>query len=184
MKEKKLMCVMKMLELKYKKDKKGLSGIVATILMIALAVAIVGVVWVVITNLVSERLEEAGTCLEVIGKVEIDKARTCYDSGTEILEFSIVLAEIKLDELAVSIAGAGSTKSYDITNEANEDSPVTFYDESTGVLLPAENEGFVYKLNTAEVGLGVPQSIKIFPTVGGQRCGESDNLQEIRSCLF
>ena len=75
-------------------NKKAISGVVATVIMIALVIAIAGVVWVVVSNLVSEELEEAGTCLDVLGKVTINPQYTCYNSSEKHLQVSVGVGDI------------------------------------------------------------------------------------------
>src|SRR3989344_5177152 len=61
-------------------NKKGLSQVVTTVILIALALAAVAVVWVVVNNLVNKKLSEAGTCADIIDKVELNSMYSCYNT--------------------------------------------------------------------------------------------------------
>ena len=62
-------------------NKKGVSGIVATVIMIALVIAIGGVVWAVVNNLVSEQLDDAGSCFNIFEEVSFNNQYTCWKKG-------------------------------------------------------------------------------------------------------
>ncbi len=165
-------------------NKKAVSGVVATVFMIALVVAIAGVVWVVVSNLVSEQLEEAGTCLDVLGKITINPQYTCYNTSAGELQFSIGVGDIAVEKVIVAISGSGTTKSYDISQISRDDTGLKFYNGSNSIYLPEKNEGFTYILNTSEAGLGIPDSIIVYPVVKGKQCDASDSISEISNCLL
>ena len=77
MKDKRLSLVQSTLSLM--SQRKGLSTVVATVIMIALVMSAIAIVWGVVTNLVEEQLEGADSCISVFDKVEINGRYTCYD---------------------------------------------------------------------------------------------------------
>lgn len=167
------------------KNKKAVSGVVATVFMIALVIAVVGVVWVVINNLVSEQLEEAGTCLDVVGKININKQYTCYNGADKQFLFSIGIGDIEVEKVIVSISGSGKVESYEILKElSNVDDAITSYTGEDNVQLPDKNEGVTYVLNTELSGIGKPDLIEISPVIKGQQCSSSDSLSDITSCML
>ena len=168
----------------YKMNKKAMSGIVAAVIMIALVIAITGIVWVVVTNLVTEQLGEAGTCLDVLGKISINPQYTCYDGDATHLQFSLGVGDIDIEKVIVSVSGATTTKSYEISYISAAVSGLTFYNGTSEVWLPGKNEGFTYILDTEGQGLGRPDVIKIFPVVSGRQCDASDTVSEISDCLL
>lgn len=169
----------------YKMKKKGVSAIVASVVMIALVIAIAGVVWVVISNLVSEQLSDAGTCLDVLGKVKINHEYTCYNSSSQELLISIGISDIEIEKIIVSVSGSGSSKSYEIGKTDEESSAeLRTYTGGDVVVLPGQNAGLTYRLNTGTEGLGKPDSFRIFPVLGGKQCDEADSVSGISSCLL
>jgi hypothetical protein len=165
------------------KNKKAISGIVATVFMIALVIAIAGIVWVVVNNLVSEELEEAGTCLEVLGEITINPQYTCYNSSSEELRFSIGRSDVAIETIVVSISGEGTTNSYEISSTPENVNGLRFYNGTQEIYIPDENEGFTYILSSDE-GLGRPDTIRIFPVIKGRQCDASDTISEISDCLL
>ena len=165
----------------FKMNKRALSGIVAAVIMIALVVAIAGVVWMVVTNLVTEQLEEAGSCLDVTGKISINGQYTCYDSATNETFISIGLADINVSEVVVAVSGAGTTKSYRITNDAQTITGLKNYDGSPNIVLPGENEGLTYISSEFTTR---PDTIRVFPVVKGKQCDATDVLTSISSCFL
>ena len=180
MKERKLLLVRAKSILYYKMNKKAISGIVAAVIMIALVVAIAGVVWVVVNNLVSEELEEAGTCLDVVGKVEINPQYTCYNASANEFQFSIGVGDIVVEKVIVSISGAGTTKSYEISQTPSDETGLRFYDGSPSIYLPKKNEGFTYVVDAEER----PDSVSVYPVIRGQQCDASDSISYISDCLL
>ena len=162
-------------------NNKAISGIVATVIMIALVVAIAGIVWVVVTNLVSEQLEEAGTCLEVLDKVTINSQYTCYNVSEDHLQFSIGIGDIIIEKVMVSVSWTETTESYEISQDSKKEVGITFYNGTEEIFLPDKNEGFTYVLDTSSKGR--PDSIKIYPVVKGRQCDSSSSISEINSCL-
>ena len=68
--------------------KKGLSGIVATVIMIALVVGITAMVWVVVKNLIQGQISSTESCFGNFGKVNLNKEYTCYDSTLSEIQFA------------------------------------------------------------------------------------------------
>ena len=168
----------------YKMNKRAISGVVATVIMIALVIAIIGIVWVVVTNLVSEELEEAGTCLDVLGKVMINPQYTCYNASGDYFQFSIGVGNIVVEKVIVTISGSGTTESYEISQTPDDSTGLKFYNGSASIYLPEKNEGFTYILDTVEVGLGRPDVIKVYPVISGRQCDASDTISDISDCLL
>ena len=164
-------------------NKKAISGVVATVFMIALVIAIAGIVWVVVNNLVSEELEEAGTCLDVLGKITINPQYTCYNTSSEELQFSIGVGDIVIEKVIVAISGAGTTKSYEISQTPGAVTGLRFYDGEPDIYLPEKNEGFTYILESGQLP-GRPDSVKVYPVIKGRQCDASDTLSEISDCLL
>lgn len=164
------------------KNKKAVSGIIATVLMIGLVIAVVGVVWVVITNLVSEQLEEAGSCLDVSGKVTFNSRYTCYNSSSNEFKISIEVKDIDLEKIVVFVSGAGKTDSYEITKTGGTLSNWMNYSGGYTIYLPGKNSGLTYLLNTSAEGIGIPDEIGVYPVVRGKQCDVSDSISRVVDC--
>jgi FlaG/FlaF family flagellin (archaellin) len=167
-----------------KKNKRGLSAVIATLILIALTMTVVLVVWGVVVPLVKEQLEETESCFGVFEKVIIDSMYTCYNFSSNRFQFSINIKDVDVDEVVVSISGEGATKSFKITNEQQTIPGLANYG-STGfgtdwIKLPEKNAGLTY------IASGFPDKpdfIQIAPVINGKQCDVSDSLSNIDNCL-
>jgi len=166
----------------FKKDKRGISGIVAAVIMIALVMVLGVVVWNVVSNLVEEELEEAGSCFEVFDKISINNRYTCWNStdGVNEMLFSVNVGDVELNKIVVSITAAGTTKSYTLSNEENNDL-MYFPSKESGVVKPGKNEGLTYITSDFDTA---PDAVTIYPVVGDKQCETSDSLTSIDSCIL
>lgn len=149
--------------------KRGISGVVATVILIALVLAAVAIVWGVVTNLVSEQLEEAGSCFEVFDKISLDGQYTCYDSATNKFNFSIGVGNVELEEIIVLVSAEGATNSYNLNKNPTGD---------TEFQIPNKNSGrtFTVDLNSR------PDLVQIAAIIKENRCEIADSITNIRSC--
>ena len=167
------------------KNRKGISPVIAMVIMIALVMAIVAVVWVVVSNLVEEEIESSESCFGIFDKVVIENSYTCYNSSAQEIQFSINIGDIEVDEILVSVAGAGSTKSFSLGSDVQESYLKDYPNGNYGVtlLFPGKNAGRTYVLNMTNASLsGSPDSLQIAPIINGKQCGVSDTLSEFDDC--
>ncbi|MBU4069763.1 MAG: hypothetical protein KJ646_02165 [Nanoarchaeota archaeon] len=190
---KKHLCVMKnSMDMKFllnKSNTKAISAVIATVILIALTVAVISIVWVVVNNLVTTELEGAQSCYGVFDKVTINNRYTCYDSSdpsSDKFQFSISIGDIPVDEVLVSISGEGQSKSFKITNNATTIENVENYPAGTlQIKLPGINSGLTYIYDLTAGGFSTsPDKIEIAPIVNKKQCGVSDSLSDIENCLL
>jgi hypothetical protein len=160
--------------------KKGLSGIITMVILIALALAVVAIVWVVINNLVKEQVTSTESCFGIFGKVKINELYTCWENDSDEFQFSIEIGDVEVDELLISVASQGATKSFRMTNEEKTIEGIKNYPSgSTGIILPGKNSGLTY----IYTGLSArPDSIEIAPVIKGTQCEISDSIHSIENC--
>lgn len=161
-------------------NKKGISGVIVTVLMIALVLAVVVVVWNVINNLVGKKLGEAESCFDVLGKVSINPQYTCYESANGKLRFSIDVGDINVTKIIVAISAQGSTNSYELSSEANDN--LDTYPMGNDAIVPGKRSGRSY-LTLASSYTTKPDKIQISPVIGAQQCEVSDSLTDIEECI-
>lgn len=166
-------------------NKKGLSAIIITLILISLSLVIVVVVWNVVNNLVNEKLEKAGSCFNVFEKAELNRQYTCYKSSGEIW-VSINIGESEIDSIVVSISANGEGKSFTITNEEKTIPNVANYNsEGFGIdliKLPGKNGGATYVYDWGSTLMEEPDSVQIIPTIGGNQCEVSDTVSTFDNC--
>ena len=89
--------------------KNGLSTVVAALLLVLLTIVLVGIIWTVVNNLVTDELPNQG-CLDAFGKVNFNNGYTCYNSSSKELQFSINVQDIAIEKAIISITGEGTSK--------------------------------------------------------------------------
>jgi hypothetical protein len=162
------------------KNKKGLSQIVSTVVLILLTVAIVAGVWATVQNLVEGRLDKTGACYGLFEKITLNHKYICYDSVNSRMQVSISIGEVDIDTLLVSISSEKSSKTFELTNNSQNIENVTNYPtDSPGVSLPSKEGGKTYYVSGIEE---IPDKVEIAPKVGGYRCDVVDSLPNIDIC--
>jgi hypothetical protein len=188
MKEEKLMLAMKKtmgtqyLSKMKKENKKALSTVVATVLLILLTVVAVTVVWVFINNFIKDKTD--ASCYQVetnLELVSLNEYYTCFNDTSDEVQFSINIGDVEIDELLISILADGATKSVILTNNDTDVPNVRYYKSTpSDVKLPAKNAGLTYHVG-GFTGDKVDW-IKIAPTVNGKACAATDTILEIVNC--
>jgi hypothetical protein len=165
-----------------KESKKGLSVVVATVLMILLVMTAVGVVFAVVRNIVESETSKAQDCyaVEFGEKVGINEDYTCWNNTNESVYVSISILDAEIDGLLISIESAGNSKGFELTNEIQELEEVRNYPSYTkGVVLPIKNSGKTYMITGFS---SQPDSIRIRPKVGDNSCQVTDTVTQIENC--
>jgi hypothetical protein len=171
------------------KNKKALSTVIATVLLILLVLVATTIVWTFVRNMVTERTQGTQSCFEAqsSGKVAIEDSYTCYNHSFNEVQFSINIGDIIIDSLLISILVDGNSKSFILTNNDTVVQNLKPYkgNYGTSVKLPGKNEGKTYVADFSSQltpGAGKVDSIKIAPMVEGKQCDASDETYEIDYC--
>lgn len=163
-------------------SKKGVSTVVATIMMIGLVIIIGVVVWGVINNSVNEQVSNTGSCFGIFGKINIDDRYTCYNSSSNSVRFSLGVSDVDVDAIIVRISSISGTKSFTIGDNATR-TDLRFYNETNldknYTWVPRNNTGLTY---IASGFASSPDSIDISPIIDGSQCESTDNIKDISDC--
>jgi len=164
----------------YKKNKRGLSAIVTTVILVALSMAAVVLVWVFVNNMIKGQLKNAESCFGNFDKVKLNGQYTCYDIQNNIFRISLTIGNVQVEKVIVSVSSASAVKSYEITNTAPIIPFTDLFMYSGGdVVLPGKNSGLTYNAT------GFPSTIdliQIAPVISGTQCEVSDSISEIEFC--
>ncbi len=162
------------------KNKKALSQVVSTVLLIALAIALIAGIWGTIQSFVEERLEKTESCYGIFEKIKINGEYTCYNSSDNILQISISRGEIEIDSLLVGISMETSSKTFTLTNQNITIEGVTNYpNNSTGVKLPSKEGGKTYYVYGID---SFPKKIELAPKINQNQCDVADSTSQINYC--
>ncbi len=164
-------------------NKKGLSAVVITVILIALSMAAIVIVWTFVNNMVKKQISSSESCFGNFDKVKINQQYTCYEkiSDTEYkIRFSLMIGDIETDKVIVSVSSANAIKSYEITNEDQQDIGLTTYPSGGEVKLPEKNAGLTYIATGFNSAIDL---IQIAPVIGGNQCEISDSLSYVEECI-
>jgi len=167
------------------KNKKGLSTVIATVLLILLVTVTTAIVWVFVNNIVTQRTEGVQSCFEVQSgeKITINDYYTCYDSALGEVQFSINIGDAEIDSLIISILASGNSKSFTLTNSNTTFNNLKPYNGNynTNVTLPGKNEGLTY-IASGFTNVEKIDWIKIAPIIEDKQCDLTDATYEIVDC--
>jgi len=171
---------------KFPCNKKGLSTIVVTLLLILLSLVAIGIVWTFVNNLIKNQISSNEACYGNFDKVEINKKYTCYEvmSGattTYNIRFSLSVGDVDVEKIIVGIYTDNEIKSYEISNFSQTLAGLKPVPSGTQVELPDKNSGLSYN------GTGFTSkinSIQITPVISGTQCEVSDSLSQIENCAL
>ena len=155
-------------------NKKGISAIVATVLIILITVAAVTIIWAAIIPMISNQLESGTICLDAVSQIQLmDAGYTCVSSDGKNVSIQVkhgakafVLADIQ-----VLVSAGGTTTPFSLVNATEVLVPT---DATTALLkgkLPGANQEKVYVINTSGITETIDK-VQIAPVV------EVGNTQE------
>ena len=161
-------------------NKKGLSMVVSAMILVAIVIALTGIVWISIDKLVNEELDKSEACFLVLDKTQFNDAYTCYNLSKSKMQFSIEVKDINIEELIISITMENSSRTFTMYNESRNITGLTNYPLGTNnVKLPGQNRGKTYFASEVDA---FPSSIEIAPKINGIQCEISDSIFDIQDC--
>jgi hypothetical protein len=168
-------------------NKRGISGVVTVVILVALSIALVAIVWGVVQNMIQGDLDKSESCSSLFSEdvVKLNNDYTCYggdelgnDADYENIYFSIKVGNEDIDSLLVKIEGGALSKTYELSPTSLPSNLVS----ATGESFPAKNSGITYRLNIEAEGMVKPFSIGVSPVLGGYTCNEIDRINDISWC--
>jgi len=106
-----------------KNNKKGVSGIVTTVLLILVGITAVALIVAFLIPFIRGNLDESRECFNVLGKAEVVVgANTCYDAADESVRVRISRTysdEVGVQGFAVVLGNEGRSKRYDVVGGTN-----------------------------------------------------------------
>ena len=169
------------------KNKKALSSVVVTMLLILLTVTITAVLYSVVRPLVENNLRKSEICLEMMDKIELSSMDTCYDLVSKKLLFLIDIKDTEIiDTLHITISNNQTQKSIALTKTPQVITNLSYYDPSyyliqNAVAMPNKKTGILYNYTWSE-SVYPPVSIEMIPSAEGFTCSGSDLISQIPLC--
>lgn len=163
--------------------KRGLSGVISVIVIIAVVMAAGVMVWNFVENMVSDRMEGTEACYEAGDKVSINNDFTCYEKVNGSLRVSVSVGDIALDAIIISVTGEGGSKTATIGSSAKTFADVMNYPSRGGsVIVPGRNSGKTYLITGLDEVSRDSMRISISPMVNGEQCDTVDTMNNVYAC--
>jgi len=164
-----------------KQNTKGISTIIATLILVLFALVAGGMVWGVVSNIIEEKMSDVESCLGNFGKVEINSYYTCYNSTSNKTYIGIDVKDIEIEEISLSVSSRTQSKLFVISSETTTLPFVQLWGGGD-LKMPDKNSGLTYIIDTQASGIGYPDSIQVAPKIKGKVCDVSDSLFQIDDC--
>ena len=136
------------------KSKKGISAVVATVLIILITVAAVTIIWAAIIPMINNQLDKGTLCLDAVSQVTLlDAGYTCKNDGANIsIQVKHGAKDFKIADVQVLVSAGGSTTTFDLSNTTTTLDPTT-------ATFAGSNEETVYVI-AANATYGVTETIE------------------------
>lgn len=169
--------------------KRGLSGVISVVIIIALVMAAVVLVWNFVENTITDQIENTESCYNARQELSFDNDYTCYnithDSGE--IRVKIDRGDVDIDGALISIKSESETISYEINSEARELNGITNYPEREGtIILPGKDQGRTYIIRNLELNNSFEDitslRLSLYPIIGDDKCEKSDSINNLYDC--
>ncbi len=168
------------------KNKKALSAVVATVVIILLTMAAITIVWTFVKKVINENQNQVDSCfnVETGEKVTLNELYTCYTEDS--VQVSLNIADVEVDAVVISIMVGGNSKVVTLTNVERTYDDIKYYDneEETHLTLPGKNEGKTYIVSGFSGTINNVDWIRIAPVVNTHQCGITSQINDIPNCAL
>jgi flagellin-like protein len=117
------------------KNKRGMSEVVSTVIMIALVMVAAGIIWGVISSMIGDTTEKSQACFGNYEKVTLYGEGTCYDDLEDRLSVYIDVKDIEVSKIIISVHTESETKTFEIPGDSPNVAP---YSSTPDYSLPEE----------------------------------------------
>ena len=163
-------------------NKKGLSQVVGTVVLILITVVLIAGVWGLVNSFVNNRMDSAKACQQV-NTIYLDGKYTCYNQSGGFTVFSLGVNDAQIDGILISVDYGGNSQSFTLTNTTQIISNLSVYSPTTGIVSGGVRMPDIESAKTYAIQIPtIPDSIQIAAKVNKNFCGTSDSLNEIPLC--
>lgn len=160
------------------KNKKGVSAVVSSVILIVIVIAALTIVWTIVNKTIKDETKKAKSCFDIQDKIYLDNQYTCYNFTSNELQFYLGIKDIDVENVLVSVKGSSASKSFEIPKKVGS---VKMYNKNDEVVLPGKNGGLLYVVS--DLDIGKINAIEIAPVIDGEQCEVIDSITQIDNCL-
>lgn len=156
-------------------NKRGVSGVISAVMLILITiVAIVALAGFVIPFVKQLQDNSDFSCMEIIGEVELDLSKSCYDSLNHEVKLRIKFGNVELDEIYVSLEDkSGGLKRVDLVNGEQ----ISEVNSGVAIILPGKGGRRTYVFDYGEEYVGA----SVGAIINGEECPQSNKIK-LRKC--
>ncbi|MFA6023450.1 MAG: archaellin/type IV pilin N-terminal domain-containing protein [Candidatus Pacearchaeota archaeon] len=156
------------------KNNKGLSEIIATVLLILIAIIAVGILSAVLIPFARENLNKGTTCFDTIGKITFVSQGSCYNDATpKNTSVRVRFWNINISEMYISLESGENVVSYALKEGRTQIAVINI----DPIKMPNQDGGErTYTFNNLNSRIA-----KVGAIIGGERCDISDTI-ELNGC--
>jgi len=159
------------------KNKKGVSAVIATLLLVVITIIATLMVWQFVKKQIIDKNIEESSCFEYRDYVRIsDSVNTCYNDTNTKIQIERSLEDKNIDGIALTISSGDTQKSYQLKNNTQVDG-VTMNSGSKTIILPVAGEAKTYVFNIPKGNLA---SITVI--INGKACDQIRQSSNIDPC--
>ena len=153
-------------------NKKGISAIVATVLIILITVAAVTIIWAAIIPMIKDNLSGSTVCFDASAALSVSRDYSCYNSSSNVTRIQVkrTTGNFDLVSLDIILGSKGTTKSFN------------------QIIIPDVSGTHVYELNLSPGALNwssVPDEASVSAVVkagNSQKTCDAGGVVKIAKC--
>jgi len=160
-------------------NNKGISAVVATVLIILITVAAVTIIWAAIIPLIQGQLDTTTSCLTAQTEIILGSDFTCIEpSGSILVQIKAGASSVSLSDVQVILYEGGNSNSTRIVS-------LEAYDSDD---LPSANSAKVFNItlgNVTAMGFTSPDRVQLAPVVSEgntQQICPAGQILDLRDC--
>jgi hypothetical protein len=164
------------------KNKKGVSAVVATVLIILITIAAVTIIWAAVIPMITGRLESSTICSDAMSQVRLlDEGYTCRASNGDNVSVQIkhLAKDFDLADVQVLVSSGGDTTTFELSNDTTTIVPI-----GANIPFPGINEEKVYVIDTSSI-VGTIEGVQIAPVIvvgNSEQICDASFSQVLRDC--
>ena len=157
-------------------EKKGVSGVIATVLTILLTIVVVGILSAVIIPFTKDNLEDSTNCDNIAEGLDIVHDESCYDLNQT--NVTIKFGNIKSDEIYIVASSGGNSQSFQLKNNVIPPSGIddSILPNGDAISLPIGGGKRKFVINARY------EEIEVGSVSNGKRCSIIDD-DKLFSCI-
>lgn len=158
-----------------KKAKKAVSALVATVLLILITVAAIGIIWSAVMPMINKATQYGQSCMNARLQIDTDSGYTCYNASGVVLTNIVRGADDFVPSaIQLIVAGGGQSKVFRVVNN-QATTNVVMLGGATSLEIPGTNEEKTYVVTS---GLTTTSEVAVAPVV---KVGNTEKVCDVSS---